>query len=194
MKDQEHIWVNDLRQVNYKPYEAIIFDCFGTILNITQKRNPYYYYLKKHSILNRNNYSFLMKENLNLDELSEYLGVTENPIILEESKKLLDIEISSTVMFDDAKDILDSLKISSELLICSNLAKPYNKTLEKIHINKVLSFEVGFIKPEIEIYEICLEKLKINPKNILFIGDNFISDYLTPKKIGMNSIWLDRKK
>lgn len=36
----------DLRLINYTKYSAVIFDCFGTILNIKHKKNPYYHYLK----------------------------------------------------------------------------------------------------------------------------------------------------
>ncbi len=191
---EQPISVDDLRLIDYESYEAIIFDCFGTLLNIEKKTYPYYYYLKKHSYLNKKTYSSIMKEGLMLEDLSEFLGIEENKNILKESKYLLDVELNNISMFEDAKHILEVNKISPKILICSNLAKPYGKVLESIKENKILSFEVGFIKPEIEIYEICLEKLQVQAKNVLFVGDSFISDYLTPQKIGINSIWLNRKK
>ncbi len=186
--------IEDLRLINYKNYEAIIFDCFGTIFNIGLKKNPYYYYLKKQGIRDINIINDVMKNSLNLEDLSLFFGLTENIETLNESQKLLQLEINSIVMFDDAKDVLTSLLNNTNILICSNLAKPYNQPLSNINCLKVLSYEAGFIKPEIEIYSICLDRLQVNPNNILFIGDNFISDYLTPKKLGMNSCWLNRKK
>jgi len=107
---------------------------------------------------------------------------------------LISIKVFEALIFDDAKDVLNSLGKNTQILICSNLAKPYSQPLNNIDCLKVLSYEVGFIKPEEEIYSICLDKLKVDARNTLFIGDNFISDYLTPKKLGINACWLNRKK
>lgn len=184
----------DLRLINYTKYSAVIFDCFGTILNIKHKKNPYYHYLKRQGIRDVNIYNSIMKNNLKLEDLSPFLGIVENEELLKESKQLLDFELSNIVMFEDAKDVLSTLDKSVKILICSNLAQPYHKPISNINCLKILSYEVGFIKPEIEIYSMCLEKLNVKPNETLFVGDNFISDYLAPKKIGMNSCWLNRKK
>ncbi|MCA9369346.1 HAD-IA family hydrolase, partial [Candidatus Woesebacteria bacterium] len=54
------------------------------------------------------------------------------------------------------------------------------------------SCDIGFVKPEIEIYQIATEKAKTNPEEILFIDDNnnFIEG---AKKIGWQTFLFDEE-
>ena len=36
-----------------------------------------------------------------------------------------------------------------------------------------LSFEIGYAKPDLKIFEYALDKMKIEAKNVLFIDDSF---------------------
>lgn len=183
--------VEKLTDINYEKYESVIFDCFGTILNITDKTYPYYYYLKHHGISDKSIYSFIMKNPIKLEDLNFHLNLKEDVSILNHSKKLLQNELKSIKFFKDSIEILTLLK-SKKILICSNLAFPYGESLKNIDSLKILSYEVGLIKPEFEIYELCLDKLQSKPQNTVFIGDNHLCDYLTPKKLGINSFLIKR--
>jgi HAD superfamily hydrolase (TIGR01549 family) len=82
------------------------------------------------------------------------------------------------------------------LAICSNLAKPYGKIIDRLLSNfsftRILSYEVGYIKPEDGIYNAIVNRTGHGKENILFIGDTFLADIEGPQKYGFQSLHLDR--
>lgn len=42
------------------------------------------------------------------------------------------------------------------------------------------------------LYDFIIDKLKVEPLNIIHVGDNYVSDYLNPKKRGIQSVYLPR--
>jgi epoxide hydrolase-like predicted phosphatase len=89
--------------------------------------------------------------------------------------------------------IIDLKKSGYQLLILSNTIKHHakcNREERKLFDNfdgAILSCEVGFRKPEIEIYELVLEKFELKPEECIFIDDK--EENLIPaKKLGMNTI------
>jgi putative hydrolase of the HAD superfamily len=58
--------------------------------------------------------------------------------------------------------------------------------------NIVVSINVGWRKPNENIYKTALDYFKFKPKEVLFVGDDYINDYVQPRKLGLNSIILDR--
>ncbi len=51
----------------------------------------------------------------------------------------------------------------------------------------IFSFEVGYNKPDIQIYKLLIKKLKLSPKEIIFIDD--VTKCISPaKKLGMKTI------
>ncbi|MBR9704195.1 HAD-IA family hydrolase [Candidatus Pacearchaeota archaeon] len=57
----------------------------------------------------------------------------------------------------------------------------------------IYSFKVGWNKPDLQIYKLLLKKLKLSPKEVLFIDDNPIC--LTPaKKLKINTIQFKNNK
>lgn len=57
--------------------------------------------------------------------------------------------------------------------------------------NIFISEEVGYEKPDYQIYEIALKKFDVLPSETLFIGDNWNNDVVGPTTIGIKSIWLN---
>jgi putative hydrolase of the HAD superfamily len=56
----------------------------------------------------------------------------------------------------------------------------------------VTSVEEGFIKPHPAIYEKALQLAGVKPGEVIFVGDDYINDYVKPAELGMYSICLDR--
>lgn len=56
----------------------------------------------------------------------------------------------------------------------------------------VTSINVGWKKPDLRIYKYALSNSSCRPKEVLFIGDDFENDYLAPRRLGMNSLWLNK--
>ncbi|MEW5761166.1 MAG: hypothetical protein AB1779_10430, partial [Candidatus Thermoplasmatota archaeon] len=50
------------------------------------------------------------------------------------------------------------------------------------------------VKKNKKFYLKLLEKLNIAPKELLHIGDHYKFDYIIPKKLGINALYLDRAK
>ena len=53
---------------------------------------------------------------------------------------------------------------------------------------KINSYEVGYLKPQAEIYQIALEKMNVNPEKSIFIGDGGSDELSGAKKSGIKTI------
>tara|TARA_R110002167_G_scaffold134882_6_gene321191 strand:- start:2062 stop:2415 length:354 start_codon:yes stop_codon:yes gene_type:complete len=74
-----------------------------------------------------------------------------------------------------------------QIAICSNLAKPYGAALELIedmNYIRCLSYEIGAIKPDLAAYNYATNTSSVQKENILFVGDNLITDYIGPIEFG----------
>ena len=56
----------------------------------------------------------------------------------------------------------------------------------------VTSIGEGWRKPHPGIYEAAMKKSGVAPAEVLFIGDDYLNDYIAPMEIGMSTILLDR--
>ncbi|KRE92126.1 hypothetical protein ASG89_33740 [Paenibacillus sp. Soil766] len=56
----------------------------------------------------------------------------------------------------------------------------------------ITSINVGWRKPHSRIYEISMQSAGCNNSEIIFVGDDYENDYLTPQRMGMKSIFLDK--
>lgn len=52
----------------------------------------------------------------------------------------------------------------------------------------VFSYEVGYLKPQAEIYKIALKRMNVNPQNSIFIGDGGSDEIKGAKELGMKTI------
>lgn len=58
----------------------------------------------------------------------------------------------------------------------------------------LISEEVGFSKPHRKIYEIALERFKVKPEETVFVGDSWRDDVEAPSKLGIQTIWFNRRE
>jgi len=56
----------------------------------------------------------------------------------------------------------------------------------------VTSVEEGVIKPHPAIYGKALQLAGVKPEQVIFVGDDYINDYIKPAELGMYTICLDR--
>ena len=54
-------------------------------------------------------------------------------------------------------------------------------------------FEKGFDYTKSGEYQLAIDNFKIEPQEILFVGDNFSLDVVGAKKVGMKSAWVNRE-
>jgi len=126
--------------------------------------------------------------NIDLDE-SEY-GELMNQRLIEDLK--------SCKLYEDSFDILERLKKEGYILgVISNQSTFYESYfttcgLDEIMDACVFSNRVGVRKPDRKVYSYFLDKVGIEPRRVMMVGDNYEHDYLTPKQIGMRALWLRR--
>jgi FMN phosphatase YigB (HAD superfamily) len=63
-----------------------------------------------------------------------------------------------------------------------------------IQVNKVFTSEyLKVYKPEKEFYQLILDELKMQPEEVIFVGDSLADDVFGPASLGIKTIWINRK-
>ena len=188
-------------RINTVP-KLVIFDLFGTLVKFGTMHHPYRKLLKwareNGRAVQADDARYLMTTNLSVSELAASMGIHAPQILLDQINKEIDEELQSLALYDDVSSVFEWLNSQGvAIAICSNLAKPYGEAVEllppEIPMLKGLSYELGTIKPEPEIYAWILKTAGVDAAETLFIGDTFIADYEGPIKMGIPALHLTRK-
>lgn len=175
--------------------DLICFDLFGTLLEITDRRRPLASlrrYITKDKVerLRR----LAMTTVLSLEEIDEAIqgGATVDKI----AKAKIDIahEVASTKLRTGVPEMLLALPVPFG--ICSNLSPDYLPALQRFSELKpafrIMSCEVGHMKPDPEIYELVVAAAGVPRHKILFVGDTPAADVEGPRVAGMQAIHIDQ--
>jgi HAD superfamily hydrolase (TIGR01549 family) len=139
----------------------------------------------------------LMTINEDYSVLFSKLGIFPPDHLLYQFRQEIEEELSALSLFDDVIPTLHALTDKGiSLAICSNLAKPYSAVIDRLlpqfDFIQCLSYEVGAIKPEHEIYDGIVTKSGVSAEQILFVGDTLLADYEGPIKYGFKALHLLR--
>ncbi len=183
--------------------EVIFFDLYNTLVYSTSNDNLYGKYFKLCGLRQKTDISRAKKialtENFTtLNDLGMRLGVEK---LVEDSGITVDIEneILHISLFPDVLDALNDLrKKGLRLAIISNLATLYKKPVFDLGLDRLCSHlffscDMGFRKPDKEIYTLSCEAMGIQPSSGLMIGDNKFNDYMGAKRIGLDALLLNRR-
>jgi len=187
--------------------KGVIFDLWLTLLNPP----PDDYHALKHvralTGLSREDYNpihqGLMTTPLNtMPEVLEYLKHEHgmNRFTTEEVNRLQTIidEDNDVPVFSDVIDTLVELKRKGmKIALISNAAsfhkEPfYAHSLDKFFDYTTFSCDVGYWKPESEIYQLALQELGLKADEVAMVGDNLQKDTITPRSLGIHGYHLDR--
>ncbi len=96
--------------------------------------------------------------------------------------------------FDDCKFLND---INIKKAIISNFNSSLINLIDEligvnIFSNIIISENENTRKPELKFYQTAIEKLEIEASEILYIGDSLKLDIIPAKKLGMNTLLIDR--
>ena len=190
-------------EMNVQDIRAIAFDAFGTLVKISKPHFPYKRLLQwlvqqqfgDAAILGRR----MMTEDLSFSDMVHAYGHGEYPASeLQQRLTELQFEIDSIELFPETLAVLQQLKEKGyALILCSNLAQPYGEKIKPmlpLFDAYAMSYEVGAIKPEAEIYQSFLTQLDLQPEHVLFIGDQKIADVDGPNALGIYAEHLQRKQ
>lgn len=142
--------------------------------------------------------NFRIKESLK--EL-DYPELTEKECLL--FQKIYEDELDHIEMDQEVKKTLDYLKEKNiPLGIITNGPTDHQaKKIKQLQVNKwvepnhvIISQSTGFQKPEREIFQLASKKFGFNPKETLYVGDNFESDVKGSKKSGWQSLWFNHRQ
>lgn len=101
--------------------------------------------------------------------------------------------------FEDVADTLKLLKdIGLTLGLISNVGQDMQKTFKELGLQQYLdyyvtSLEVGYDKPQPEIFQAALQKAKVNPEEVIYVGDQYELDIVGARGVGIKAILIDRK-
>ena len=121
----------------------------------------------------------------------------------EEAKEIFKVYLKlyekNWILFEDTKEVLDYLKGKYKLGVITNgdsiqqRQKIKNTNMDEYFSQIIISGEVGFSKPEKEIFEIACKKIDEDPKNCLMVGDNLKVDVQGAIDAGLNGVWINRR-
>jgi putative hydrolase of the HAD superfamily len=102
------------------------------------------------------------------------------------------------ILFPETREVLIELRNRSvKLGVISNFdSRVYGvmRELDILHYfsSVTISSEVGYAKPDPEIFATAARSLKVTPERILLVGDSLQDDVLAARRAGMKSILIDR--
>nr|WP_172582488.1 HAD family hydrolase [Cupriavidus taiwanensis] len=180
------------------PIRAVIFDAFDTLCEIGNPLHPFAEIARaggKHLDAR----VALMTRPVDIRQAAEDFGLTEIDIEIAELEQRLEIELASIRLFHDTIPTLMELRRRGiRLAIASNLAAPYAPPLlELLPIQLdayAWSFDVGYLKPQAEIFKWAMAKLGVPAAATLMVGDTYKADYLGAVNAGLQARHLVRSK
>lgn len=183
------------------PIKAIVFDAYGTLLRIEDKRRPYARLLEAIGETGRaiteDDKKRVMTSNVGLVGVTDLFQTHIPSALLSALEQDLLAELMSVTLYPDVELTLNTLRNRGyKIAVCSNLAAPYAlpvKALLPFELDAyVWSFDAGAIKPEAAIYGKTCTSLACQPDEIIMVGDTLLADYQGPREFGMQSVHLAR--
>lgn len=186
---------------------AVIFDAFGTLVDVRRRTNPFRALLLE----GRNNgrkyrsddVHTLMTVPLSLEAAADHLCIQVSQTKLQQLQALLDEELDSIVAFEEAPLAVAELEQAGlKIGICSNLAAPYGTIVRRLFPTvcaTAFSYEVGVLKPDPLIYQAVCSDLGVVPGQLfggkgvaLMIGNSLWRDCYGARAAGIKGFHLQR--
>ena len=180
--------------------KAIIFDLYNTLLYTTSKKKPYLNMFRELGLTKEemNHWrDIVMTQNFDSFEELKNKIKPNSSIYTEKYEWDIKEENESTHVFDDTYSTLEILSKKYDLYLLSNIATPYKECFYNLGLDKWFKFpffscDLGYSKPSPEIYDIVIKYSKLQPKQLLMIGDSVRSDYEGAMNSGIKAILKDR--
>jgi len=198
-------------------FEIVSFDIFDTLIKRNIKRPIDIFYI----IQNRYNYQnykkvthFVQlridaekearknskKGEINLDEIYDFIKINDERV----KNKLKEIEINTEIDYctknEEMYKVYQYCKANNKKIICISDMYLNNDTIKRILSNNgyfcddiFISSEYGLTKENGKLFEKVIDLMKIKKSQIIHIGDNRISDFMVPKRLGISAINISNK-
>jgi FMN phosphatase YigB (HAD superfamily) len=192
-----------MEKCNSSAVRVILFDVYGTLVKIQDKRSPFRQLIQIGARQGRTpgarDAEILMGQPVGLLEAAELLGIRLTDGEREGLERDLHAEVTSIVPFEDALPALHELKDRGFTLgLCSNLALDYAapvlSALPPVFDAYAWSFDAAAIKPDPAIYTYACRQLCCAPGEVLMVGDSVEADVEGPRAFGMQALLLNRHR
>lgn len=189
--------------------KAVLFDVYGTLIEFrTAKYHSPYGNLLAALPLQRQQreqaiHLFLTRDLPAGEDVAAILrqlapGLVIPPDVLRNLATELDEHMACASLYADSKEVLVALRRRNyRLALVSNLATPYRLPIRRLGLTEmvdelVYSYEIGWRKPQPEIFRHALKKLGVLPSEAIFVGDTMVDDIEGATGVGMRAFLIDR--
>ena len=119
---------------------------------------------------------------------------------LEQSwKVLMERYVDKIGIYPNVNHLLEHLKDRFQLVLTSNAGREFidvemEATGLRKYFNQIFSATSDFrmVKKTIDFYRRICEILRVEPPEIVHVGDHYEFDYLVPRSLGIHAFYLDR--
>ena len=119
---------------------------------------------------------------------------------LEQSwKVLMERYVDKIRIYPNVNHLLEHLKDRFQLVLTSNAGREFidvemEATGLRKYFNQIFSATSDFrmVKKTIDFYRRICEILRVEPREIVHVGDHYEFDYLVPRSLGIHAFYLDR--
>lgn len=184
----------------------VIFDVFGTLIHIHEKRNPHRQLLKyarRQGVSSRTEHLHMfMTQELDWREAVDALGIRAGYVKLHGLNRLLEEELASMALYLDAAEAIAMLREAGvKIGLCSNLASGYGPTVRELLPGLDaygFSYELGIMKPNPLTYRTVCQEMGVVPgrqlegEQIMMIGDSIRCDRDGARAAGLSGFHLSR--
>jgi putative hydrolase of the HAD superfamily len=131
-------------------------------------------------------------QDLGIDNLSLAWEIADAFSVQREEGIYLFEKAEETLEYLTAQNISLALMTNGEARKQRNKIKRFN--LERFFKSILIEGELGFGKPEEQVYKRALNELGFGPEDVWTVGDNLEWDVSAPQKLGIFGIWNDFSK
>lgn len=190
--------------------KAVLFDIYGTLVEFRGEKyhSPYSNLLaslhlnveQRRQLLER---LYVQRFPYIEDFVNLINRVVPDTAIPDDLLHIFQVEIREHIgcaaLYEGAKDVLVSLRQRGyRLALVSNLATPYVESVRSLGLaalvdQLIYSCEVGWRKPQPEIFRYALKQLHVAASEALFVGDTQEDDIEGATAVGMRAILVDRE-
>ncbi len=185
---------------------AVIFDVFGTVISIGDRRTPHLQLLRLGRQQGRwprpGDAQMIMTHEFGWEELAGCLDIRVSHEQLQHLAQELETELSSLRVYPDAAQAIALLQSAGvKVGLCSNLASGYGPKVRELCPELdayAFSYELGVMKPDPCIYQAVCRDLIVQPgrqlggERVVMIGDSIRCDRDGARAAGIAGFHLSR--
>ncbi len=206
LASEKNIRIGDKIEITKHKIKAVFFDLSGTLLkrSFLETIDLSAFLAKHHISLTPKEYSkifneiFLLRKNKDLPsalkELTSKIKPQNSAKFIWEEQEFINDLINKSELFEGTKQLLMNLKVKGfKIGLIANVDQFTIKILNKLGILScfdylIPSFEIGKMKPDLDIFNQAIQKSGLNPNEIIYVGDSEDKDIVPAQKAGMHTL------